>query len=78
MGDLAAAGTASYLSGLLIGHELRAVLEEGAPDGPVHLAGSETLCRAYALAFAEFGLAWRRHDPDIAARGLALIGKTLA
>ena len=31
MGDLPAAGTASYLSGLLIGHELRAVLAEGAP-----------------------------------------------
>jgi len=77
MGDLPAAGTASYLSGLLIGHELHAVLEEGAPDGPVHLAGSETLCRAYALAFQAFGLQHRRHPDDIVARGLALIAETI-
>jgi 2-dehydro-3-deoxygalactonokinase len=77
LGELAAAETDDYLSGLLIGHEVRAVMEDGAPAGPVHLAGAETLCRLYALAFEEFGLAHRRHDPDIAARGLALIAETL-
>jgi 2-dehydro-3-deoxygalactonokinase len=76
-GELAATETASYLSGLLIGHELRAVLAEGMPQGPVHLAGSETLCHAYALAFAEHGLAHRRHADDIVARGLVLIAEMI-
>ena len=79
MGELAAEETGDYLSGLLIGHEVGAAVEdEGASGGTVHLAGSDTLCRLYALAFYEYGLAHRRHDPDIAARGLALIGRTIA
>jgi 2-dehydro-3-deoxygalactonokinase len=77
MGDLPEAGTASYLSGLLIGHEVLAVLAEGAPAGPIHLAGSETLARAYALAFAEHGLTCRRHPDDIVARGLHQIAETI-
>ncbi|MDO9706712.1 2-dehydro-3-deoxygalactonokinase [Paracraurococcus lichenis] len=77
MGDLAATETASYLSGLLIGHEVQAVLAEGAPTGPIHLAGSETLAQAYAMAFNEFGLAHRRQPDDIVARGLALIAETI-
>lgn len=77
MGDLAPAETASYLSGLLIGHEVRAVLEEGRPAGPIHLAGSETLARAYALAFEEAGLPHVRHADDIVARGLALIAESI-
>ncbi|TCZ58634.1 2-dehydro-3-deoxygalactonokinase [Roseicella aquatilis] len=78
MGDLAATETASYLSGLLIGHEVQAVTAEGLPPGPVHLAGSETLARAYALAFAEHGITHRRHADDIVARGLARIAETIA
>ena len=57
--------------------DLRAAVEDGAP-GTVHLAGSATLCRLYAMAFAEYGLEPRQHDPDIAARGLALLGRTIA
>jgi 2-dehydro-3-deoxygalactonokinase len=76
-GALAADETDDYLSGLLIGHEVRDAVADGAAAGPVHLAGSETLCRRYALAFAEYGLDHRLHDPDIAARGLALIGRTV-
>lgn len=79
MGELAAAETDDYLSGLLIGHEVRAAVEDGAAAaGPVHLAGSATLYRLYALAFAEYGVEHRSHDPDIAARGLALLGRTIA
>jgi 2-dehydro-3-deoxygalactonokinase len=78
MGELPAAGTASYLSGLLIGHELQAVMAEGVPAGPIHLAGSETLARAYALAFTAQGLAFVRHADDIVARGLAQIAETIA
>jgi 2-dehydro-3-deoxygalactonokinase len=78
MGELPAAGTASYLSGLLIGHELQAVMAEGVPAGPIHLAGSETLARAYALAFTAQGLTFVRHADDIVARGLAHIAETIA
>lgn len=78
MGDLAPEETESYLSGLLIGHEVAAAIAEALADGPVHLAGSVTLCRLYALAFEEYGLDFRLHDPDIAAHGLALIGRSLA
>jgi len=77
MGELAAEETDDYLSGLLIGHEVRAAVEDGASAGAVHLAGSDTLCPLYALAFGEYGVAHRLHDPDIAARGLALIGRTI-
>jgi len=78
MGELAPEETESYLSGLLIGHELQVAIAETPPDGPVHLAGAATLCRLYALAFEEFGLDCRLHDPDIAAHGFALIGRSLA
>ncbi len=78
MGELAATETDDYLSGLLIGHEVRAAVEDGVAGAAVHLAGSDTLCRLYALAFAEYGVAHRLHDPDIAARGLSLLGRTIA
>jgi 2-dehydro-3-deoxygalactonokinase len=78
MGELAPAATDSYLSGLLIGHEVNAALAGGAATGPIHLAGAATLTRAYVLAFGDFGLEHRLHDPDLALRGLALIAETLA
>lgn len=78
MGDLPATATAGYLSGLLIGHEVQAVLAAGAPAGAIHLAGSETLARAYALAFEAHGLAYRRHADNIVARGLAHIYAQIA
>lgn len=77
-GDLAPGDTDDYLSGLLIGHEVRAAVGDAPPAGVIHLAGAATLCRSYGLAFAELGLVWREHDPDIVARGLALIGRSLA
>ena len=69
-GGLADAAAASYLSGLLIGHEVRAA----APDGTVHLIGDEILCNLYAQAIALCGGASQPGPPDAAARGLALIG----
>ena len=63
--------------GLTIGHEVAAILADGIPDSPVHLAGAETLTARYALAFDDIGLACRRHAADLAARGLALIAETL-
>ncbi|WP_431268429.1 hypothetical protein [Dankookia sp. P2] len=54
------------------------MMAEGVPAGPIQLAGSETLARAYALAFTAQGLAFTRHADDIVARGLARIAETIA
>ena len=60
---------ASYLSGLLIGHEI----EAAAPDGTVHLIGAPSLCALYALALEQHGVHTEIASPDVAASGLALI-----
>jgi len=66
LGRLAAEQAPGYLSGLLIGHEIRARL----PLPPtVHLVAADELARAYALALAEFGSETRRHPEHLAARG---------
>jgi 2-dehydro-3-deoxygalactonokinase len=75
MGELAEAETASYLSGLLIGHEIRAAMAEGSAE--VHLAAAAALAAPYAQALDLLGIAYRLHDPDIVVRGLVEIGKHL-
>ena len=70
MGRLPDAGAASYLSGLLIGHEVRAA----APGGAVHLIGAAALCARYAEAIALCGGGATVAVPDAAARGLATVG----
>lgn len=58
-GRLAPAAGADYLSGLLIGHELRAGLAWRAARGlrgaPLRLIGEPVLCERYARALALFG-----------------------
>lgn len=71
-GQLGPRQTASYLSGLLIGHEVRAALQA---DGTVHLIGAAPLCALYADAIAICGGIARVIDEDAAARGLARIGR---
>lgn len=62
--------SASYLSGILIGHEVRSAM-----DGPVtHLIGSPELNALYARAIHACGGTTERHDADAAAHGLARIG----
>jgi 2-dehydro-3-deoxygalactonokinase len=59
-GALAAADSLDYLSGMLIGEELRCALaHRGAADGhmPAALVGDPALCRRYAQALALYGLA---------------------
>ncbi|QNH12714.1 2-dehydro-3-deoxygalactonokinase [Xanthomonas sp. SI] len=64
---LSAAAAPSYLSGLLIGHELRARL----PLAPsVHLIGGSGLLNRYAHALRALGSAVHSHPEDLAARGL--------
>lgn len=75
-GRLAVDASASFLSGLLIGHEVRAALPAG--DAPVHLIGSGALCDLYARATAACGGRAMVHGEDAAARGLAQLGKETA
>ncbi|MDA8049308.1 MAG: 2-dehydro-3-deoxygalactonokinase [Rhodospirillales bacterium] len=73
-GELGEAAASSYLSGLLIGHEVRAALPAGAL---VHLLGAPALTVPYARAIAALGGVVRCEDEDAAARGLAAIGAVI-
>jgi 2-dehydro-3-deoxygalactonokinase len=66
--------SASYLSGLLIGHEVRSVMP-GA--GRVHLVGAAQLTSVYAQAIEICGGRSTVEDEDAAALGLAAIGRRL-
>lgn len=59
----------SYLSGLLVGHELQPALAR-AGDRPVHLVGSDALLDRYARALSAHGRIALRHREDLAAAGL--------
>jgi len=63
-----------YLSGLLIGHEVRVALP---PGELVHLVGEPNLTPPYARAIAVLGGEARIEDADAAARGLAVIGSVI-
>jgi len=67
---------ASYLSGLLIGHEVAAALEAGVAP-PVHLVDAEALTLRYAAALAAFGIPSVTLEEDAAARGLFQIGAAI-
>jgi len=67
--------SASYLSGLLIGHEVRAVMP---PVAHVHLVGAAQLCSLYSQAIQACGGSFTIEDEDAAARGLAAIGRRLS
>jgi 2-dehydro-3-deoxygalactonokinase len=72
-GELAETDAAAYLSGILIGHEVRAALE-GRQGQVVHVIGAPELTALYARAISAHGGFPERHDGEAAARGLALIG----
>jgi 2-dehydro-3-deoxygalactonokinase len=76
-GRLAETDAAAYLSGILIGHEVRAALA-GRQRGVVHVIGTPDLTVLYARAIAAHGGYPERHDGEAAARGLALIGGHVA
>jgi 2-dehydro-3-deoxygalactonokinase len=63
----------SYLSGLLIGHELQAALVD--MPAPVHLLGSQALVERYAHALQARGIDVRRHPEALAASGTHRIAK---
>jgi 2-dehydro-3-deoxygalactonokinase len=64
---------ASYLSGMLIGHEVAAALEAGVAP-PVHLIGAAALTLRYSAALAAFGVPSVVEEEDAAAAGLFRIG----
>jgi 2-dehydro-3-deoxygalactonokinase len=66
--------SASYLSGLLIGHEVRATMPRGSH---VHLVGAAHLCNLYAQVIEACGGRATAEDEDAAALGLAAIGRRL-
>jgi 2-dehydro-3-deoxygalactonokinase len=66
-GELTAAQLPSYLSGLLIGHELHGLM---GPARRVHLIGGEALLGRYRRALALRGVEAVVHGEALAARGL--------
>jgi 2-dehydro-3-deoxygalactonokinase len=71
-GRLATRDAASYLSGLLIGHEVRHSL--GGEQQPVTVVGAASLARLYARAIALCGGQAVVGPDGASARGLAIIG----
>jgi 2-dehydro-3-deoxygalactonokinase len=65
--------SASYFSGLLIGHEVRAAIGAAAH---VFLVGSPALTELYSVAIAATGAKATILAEDAAANGLALIGRS--
>lgn len=69
-GRLAHEALADYLSGLLIGHELRAGLQARDAAAPLVLLGEPALCQRYAKALDLFGVGEVQVLPNTAAAGL--------
>ncbi len=73
-GTLAPDDVADWLSGLLIGREIRAAREwarrAGADPGSVRIIGDGTLPERYAQALADAGIVAETGQPDAAAHGL--------
>jgi 2-dehydro-3-deoxygalactonokinase len=77
-GQLAQLAVPAYLSGLLIGEELRAALAAGRIDSatPLQLIGNAPLCRRYAAAASCFELGMALPPPGAAALGLWQIARS--
>jgi 2-dehydro-3-deoxygalactonokinase len=73
-GGLSQTAAPWYLSGLVIGHEVRVALP---PGELVHLVGEPILTALYARAITVLGGEVRIEDTDAAARGLATIGAAI-
>ena len=67
---LSAAQLPSYLSGLLIGEELRTQSLSPSQDGPVILIGSDALTLRYTLGLQHLGIACQSHGAEATWAGL--------
>jgi len=68
----------AYLSGILIGHEVRAALASATAGAVIQVIGSPELTALYAKAIAACGGFAERHDGEAAARGLWQIAEHAA
>jgi len=68
--------TADYLSGLLIGTEIRAATQHSAINGSIILVGRGDLADRYQRALAIHGLESQQAPDDIVARGHFVIAKS--
>lgn len=75
MDELTPQDSASYLSGLLVGHEVRSVMPA---DAHVHLVGNAVLSKLYGWAINACHGSFTIEDSDAAARGLAAIAGRLS
>lgn len=73
-GELPDAASASYLSGILVGHEIRAA-HRG--NGTVHLLGTAPLCALYQRALGVLGVPTRLLDPDAVVHSLRRLAAML-
>ena len=73
-GSLKPAASSSYLSGVLIGHEVRSAMP---PAREIRLVGTANLCSLYSEAIRIYGGTSTLEHPDAAAHGLALMGDVL-
>lgn len=73
-GELSATGGGEYLSGLLIGHELRNALV-AARDVPVFLLGGPGLVARYALGLRVLGIEPRVLDAESAVNGVRMLAR---
>ncbi len=74
-GALKEESASSYLSGILIGHEVKANTQKGEP---VHLVGELALCKLYAMALGACGVDSTMEPEGAALRGLLRIAENLA
>lgn len=79
-GELAGQGQADYLSGLLIGHEVRALatLCQTTPEQRIVLIGSSSLCDRYLRALKHCGYRTTNLAPQATAAGFWQIAKQAA
>lgn len=68
--EIEAVGVPDYLSGLLIGDELRSALAGRESVPPLRLIGDHGLCARYRVAFERFGVVDIGEVPDAACSGL--------
>ena len=73
-GDLGEAHAPSFLSGILIGHDVR---EEARPGQLVHLLGDPLLADLYRVALERRGVRCVPLDPDAAAYGLFALSRAI-
>jgi 2-dehydro-3-deoxygalactonokinase len=73
-GELADESAASYLSGLLIGHELASIPQL---SETVYVLASEQLAARYTQALATYGISAAVLDPDAVVRGLFHLAASL-